>query len=200
VDGGKAFIPDLANAITPRKLKGKQPKVKETQAVPIVPDQDLVAIEAQEDLRVVEIGQDGQIKDVSGENASLLKALQDIVQAVPAESALAVPLYFNLTVLPKWIGSEEDDAEGEAELGINNETGTPAVPQLSNLGKRALGQLRAKGIDVDAEMTEWRREQRRAAKQAAKEKKRKLNTEATSSSAALSEGATREERMNTDAA
>jgi hypothetical protein len=119
------------------------------------------------------------------------------LQPVPAESALAVPLYFNLTVLPKWVGAEEEDAEGEAELG-GNDGGSLAPQQLSNLGKRALGQLRAKGVDVDAELSQWKREQKKAARAAAKEKRRKLNTEATSSSAVHVPEEALEEQMNAD--
>jgi hypothetical protein len=62
VDGGKSFIPEFANSITPRKLKGKQPK--ETEAKPVktvLEDQDIIGIESQDDLRVVEIDQDGQV-------------------------------------------------------------------------------------------------------------------------------------------
>lgn len=66
---------------------------------------------------------------------------------------LAIPLYSNLTVLPKWLGDDEDGDEVDEAA-------------LDGLGKRALGQLKAKGVDVGAKMSEWQR----ANKQAVKEK------------------------------
>ncbi len=55
------------------------------------------------------------------------------------------------------------------------ETGTPTPAQLSNLGKRALGQLKAKGMDVNAKLLDLKKEHKKEARKQAKEKKRKLN-------------------------
>lgn len=83
---------------------------------------------------------------------------------------LAVPLYANLTVLPKWHGEDDDGGDDVDDAAA-----------LDGLGKRALGQLRAKGVDVDAKMSAWQRERTAAAKQAGKTggkgKKRKVEKE-----------------------
>jgi len=57
---------------------------------------------------------------------------------------LAIPAYNNLTFFPKW-QTEEDEEEAAAEIDLNN----PVLQDKSgNNRKRALGRLKARGVDV----------------------------------------------------
>jgi hypothetical protein len=60
------------------------------------------------------------------------------------DQVLAIPAYNNLTFYPKW-QTEEDEEEATAELDLNN----PVLQDKSgNNRKRALGRLKARGVDV----------------------------------------------------
>jgi hypothetical protein len=60
------------------------------------------------------------------------------------DQVLAIPAYNNLTFFPKW-QTEEDEEEAAAEIDLSN----PVIQDKSgNNRKRALGRLKAKGVDI----------------------------------------------------
>lgn len=62
---------------------------------------------------------------------------------VPMDQALAIPMYNNLAFFPKWQSEEDEDETADVDLSQ-----TVMADQHGNNRKRALGRLKAKGIDV----------------------------------------------------
>lgn len=59
------------------------------------------------------------------------------------DQALAIPMYNNLAFFPKWQSEEDEDETADVDLSQ-----TVMADQHGNNRKRALGRLKAKGIDV----------------------------------------------------
>jgi hypothetical protein len=61
----------------------------------------------------------------------------------PVDQVLAIPLYNDLSFYPKWQSEEDED-----EVGENDVVQTTLAESGGNNRKRALGRLKAKGIEV----------------------------------------------------